>query len=75
MKIICARCNGAGYISHYTNSGIWSERCKSCDGKGTLRDFVVDDIAIAINEEMVYITKKEYNELLEYKYMYEKLCG
>lgn len=33
-----------------------------------------DDTAIAINEEMVYITKKEYNELLEYKYMYEKLC-
>ena len=26
------------------------------------------------NEGMIYITKKEYTELLEYKYMYEKLC-
>ena len=25
------------------------------------------------NEGMIYITQKEYNELLEYKYMYEKL--
>ena len=35
---------------------------------------VVDDIATAINNEMVMITKKEYDELLEYKYMYEELC-
>jgi hypothetical protein len=25
-------------------------------------------------DETVCITKKEYDELLEYKYMYEKLC-
>ena len=29
---------------------------------------------LSSNEGMIYITKKEYNELLEYKYMYEKLC-
>ena len=74
MKIVCAKCNGAGFINHYTDSGTWSERCETCNGKGILGDIIADDIAIAINEEMVYITKKEYNELLEYKYMYEKLC-
>ena len=35
---------------------------------------VADDIATAINNEIVCITKKEYDELLEYKYMYENLC-
>ena len=74
MKIACAKCNGAGYICHYEDSGTWSELCKACKGKGILGDIVVDDIAIAINEEMVYITKKEYNELLGYKHRYEDLC-
>lgn len=74
MKIVCAKCNGVGYITHYEESGVWSEWCETCKGKGTLGDLVVDDIAIAINDEMVYITKKEYNELLEYKDMYERLC-
>ena len=35
---------------------------------------VVDDIVAIVKEEMVTITKKEYEELLEYKYMYESLC-
>lgn len=74
MKIACAKCNGNGYINHYTDSGFWSEWCKACDGKGILGDIIVDDIVAAINDEMVYITKKEYEELLEYKRMYEDLC-
>lgn len=33
-----------------------------------------DTINKVISGEMVTITKKEYDELLEYKYMYEELC-
>ena len=76
MKIICAKCNGVGAITHYSNGGTWSctwyERCKYCDGSGVLKDIIIDDVTIG--DEMIYITKKEYNELLEYKDMYERLC-
>lgn len=47
---------------------------------GTDRD-IMDGIANfsdiinkEISGEMVAITKKEYDELLEYKYMYKELC-
>ena len=69
--IICARCKGRGYIPHYEMDRAWSELCEDCNGKGTL-GIISDDIII--DEDMVYITKKEYKELLEYKHMYERLC-
>lgn len=72
--ICCSKCNGLGYIMHYEEKGQSSEWCETCKGKGVLDACIVDDIAIAINDEMVYITKKEYEELLEYKDMYERLC-
>lgn len=70
----CAKCNGLGYIEHHEVYDTWSERCEICKGKGVLEVCIVDDIADIAKNEMVYITKKEYEELLEYKYMYESLC-
>lgn len=75
MEIICAKCNGKGYNNYYSESEAWSEWCPSCKGTGRLNkvnDLIIDDIII--DEEMVYITKKEYENLLEYKHMYEDLC-
>ena len=71
-KLVCAKCNGKGYNNYYDDNGAWSEWCRACKGKGTLGELIVDDIVI--EDEMVCITKKEYDELLEYKSMYEKLC-
>lgn len=70
--ITCSRCNGRGYVRHYSELESWTESCKDCNGKGTL-EIISDDIII--DEDMVYITKKEYEKLLEYKYMYESLCN
>lgn len=71
--IICAKCNGYGYIPHYETDRAWSEVCKCCNGRGAFGDIIISE-DIVIDEDMVYITKAEYNELLEYKSMYEKLC-
>ena len=71
--IICTECNGTG-CTPVRRSSLVEEVCKSCNGKGVLGSMIIDDIAIAVNEEMIYITKKEYEELLEYKCMYEGLC-
>lgn len=80
-KIICAKCNGAGHISHYDEEGVWTEFCSRCGGKGVLKDIVLDnnsitfdDIVEIISNEMVTITRQEYEELLEYKRKYERLC-
>lgn len=72
-NIICAKCNGHGYIPRhdFEASKFRYELCDSCWGEGHIK-IISDDIII--EEDMVYITKKEYNELLEYKYMYENLC-
>lgn len=71
-KLICSKCNGKGYNNYYDDNGTWSEWCRTCNGKGTLGNFIVDDITI--DDEIVSIPKKEYEELLEYKSMYERLC-
>ena len=69
-KVICDKCNGAGKILHFRENGSWWDCCNVCNGKGVLshNDFDVDDI------DMVVITRQEYEELLEYKHMYEDLC-
>ena len=61
--IICAKCNGNGYINHYENNGAWFEPCDMCKGTGKLGEI-----------DMVSIPRQEYEELLEYKHMYEDLC-
>lgn len=72
--IICAKCNGYGYITHYGENRIWSERCSMCNGTGKLGKINVNEINIDDIDDTVTITKKEYEELLEYKHMYEDLC-
>lgn len=69
-KIICDKCNGAGHIIHFRENGSWWEWCENCNGRGVLRgdDFNIDEI------DRVCITRTEYEELLEYKRMYEDLC-
>lgn len=70
-RIICEDCGGHGYIMSYKENSVCATFCKNCNGMGvveTMRDEII------IEEDMVYITKKEYHELLEYKYMYEQLC-
>ena len=71
-RIVCAKCNGRGYNNHYNDNSMWSEICVACNGKGMIKDIIVDDIVI--DDEILCIPKKEYEELLEYKNMYEKLC-
>lgn len=72
MRVItCGRCNGRGWSWHCTESEAWTEPCEDCNGTGTL-EIISDDIIV--DEDMVYITKKEYEKLLEYKHMYEDLC-
>ena len=63
--IICAKCNGKGYTSGFEENSTWSKTCDMCNGTGKLGEIDID---------MVAIPRQEYNELLEYKYMYEKLC-
>ena len=63
--IICAKCNGKGYISGFTANSTWTETCHSCNGTGKLGEIDID---------MVAIPRQEYEELLEYKHMYEDLC-
>lgn len=77
MNIECPICHGKGDVWQESENGLecWKEVCKICNGIGSLENTVVtNSITTPINEEIVYITKKEYEELLEYKYMYEKLC-
>ena len=69
--IICPKCNGNGYITHANLGVTWSEHCEACNGKGIIENRI--DTA-AIGDYLVCITKKEYEELLEYKHMYEALC-
>ena len=73
-KVVCNKCNGAGHISYYDKEGVWTEFCSSCGGKGVLVDVTFDDVVEIISNEMVTITRKEYEELLEYKRKYEDLC-
>jgi RecJ-like exonuclease len=61
--IICAKCNGRGYVSYVGENRSWSEMCGMCNGTGKLGEI-----------DMVTIPKQEYEELLEYKHMYEDLC-
>jgi hypothetical protein len=67
-KIICGKCHGNGFLYNYEENRAWSEMCDMCKGTGTLGDIVIDD------KDMITITKQEYEELLEYKSMYERLC-
>ena len=69
-RIICAKCNGAGHISYYDKHGIWTEFCSHCGGKGLLKEVDVN----AEFEEMITISKKEYEELLKCKCKYEEFC-
>ena len=89
-KIVCSKCNGAGCVRHYDDDGFWTEYCSACGGRGWLQrsvlkddgfedngvtfDELVEMISIASNE-MVTITKQEYEELLEYKRKYEWLSA
>ena len=63
VPIICAKCNGNGYINHVEENGMWSETCDMCKGTGRLGEV-----------DMITITRQEYEELLEYKHRYEDLC-
>lgn len=63
--IVCAKCNGKGYISGFTANSTWTETCHACNGTGKLGEIDID---------MVAIPRQEYEELLEYKHMYEDLC-
>ena len=63
--IICAKCNGNGYITNFTANSTWTKTCRSCNGTGKLGEIDID---------MVAIPRQEYEELLEYKRMYERLC-
>lgn len=74
--IICAKCNGHGYINHYEENRMWSERCSMCNGIGKLGRVSVKEIDVDNMDDigMVTITRQEYEELLEYKHMYEDLC-
>ena len=74
MRVVCTKCNGSGYINYHGDNEVWSEVCEKCKGKGVLGDIIIDDIVDVVNDEMVYITKKEYEKLLEYKHKYEDLC-
>lgn len=66
--IICAKCNGRGYTHHFEKDRAWTEPCNMCDGIGKLGEIDIDEI------DMVAIPRHEYEELLEYKHMYEDLC-
>ena len=71
VKIVCAKCNGAGHISYYDEHGVWTEFCSQCGGMGILESRAIDDTV----EEMITISKKEYEELLKYKLKMEELNG
>ena len=67
--------------SSFASGSISNGECKVeywCGKEGDYKMFeptiIIDDIVDVAKEEMIYITKKEYDELLEYKYMYENLC-
>lgn len=66
--IICTKCNGKGYTHHFETNRAWTESCDMCDGTGKLGEIDIDEI------DMVAIPRHEYEELLEYKHMYEDLC-
>lgn len=74
--IICAKCNGYGHIAHFEENRVWSEPCSMCKGNGKLGRINIKEIDIDNMDDigMVTITRQEYNELLEYKHMYEDLC-
>lgn len=61
--IICANCNGRGYVCYTGENFSSSVTCEMCKGNGTLGEI-----------DMVSIPIQEYDELLEYKRMYEDLC-
>lgn len=61
--IICAKCNGRGHVSYFGENRTWSETCSMCNGTGKLGEI-----------DIVAIPRQEYEELLEYKHMYEDLC-
>jgi RecJ-like exonuclease len=61
--IICAKCNGRGYVNYFGENFSSSVTCDMCKGTGTLGEI-----------DMVSIPRQEYEELLEYKHMYEDLC-
>ena len=67
-NIICSKCGGCGYIAHHEENRVWSEKCDMCNGVGNLGKIDIDEI------DMVTITRQKYEELLEYKRMYERLC-
>lgn len=72
--IICAKCNGNGYIADYTKCEVWFPKlcdgilCDMCKGTGILGKIDIEEV------DMITISQKEYNELLEYKSMYKDLC-
>jgi hypothetical protein len=63
--IICVKCNGSGYVSYVGENFSSSVTCDICNGSGMLGEIDID---------MVSIPRQEYEELLEYKHMYEDLC-
>ena len=63
VPIICDKCNGRGYVSYVGENFSSSVPCEMCKGTGTLGEI-----------DMVSIPRQEYEELLEYKHMYEDLC-
>lgn len=72
--IICAKCNGRGYTHHFEKDRAWTEPCNMCDGIGKLGKINISEINADDIDDTITITKKEYEELLEYKHMYEDLC-
>ena len=50
----CTVCNGYGFIPKFSDCSVWSETCKSCGGKGTVKEPVTnaDRIRAMSDEEL-----------------------
>lgn len=35
-KISCPECKGHGFIGHFNENSVWSERCSECNGTGEI---------------------------------------
>ena len=69
--VTCPDCGGYGFVTHNEDNGVWSERCKNCDGLGVISKFMTngDVIRYCDNEELV----KLYNNLKENKLLFDSV--
>ena len=52
-EIVCPKCNGYGFISHYEENGVWSECCTECHNGIIVVPMTNGDIIRRCNNEQL----------------------